>query len=248
MKQISILSLFPEMLDEASRYSILGRAREEGHVQVTFWNIRDYAEGAYRKVDDVLYGGGRGMLMMCEPIWKALQAAEQHMQTAKPRRIFLSPKGRVLNQSYVRDLAQSEALVLLCGHYEGVDQRLLDEANFEELSIGDYVLTGGELPALVLLDALVRMHPDVLSQEATQEESHYATRLESKHFTKPQIWHDRQVPSVLLSGHHAKIEMYRKYSSWAETLKKRPDLFAHLDLNAEEREALLHFMEMDEEI
>lgn len=234
--KISVLTLFPEMILQTASQSILGRAIAEEHIVLDTYQIRDFAVGKYKKVDDTLCGGGKGMLMMCEPIWQCLKHVQEKNAESPCRKIYLSPKGKVLTQDLVKSLAKEEHVLLLCGHYEGVDQRLIEAGEFEEISIGDFVLTGGELPALVLIDALARMLPEVLSEEATSEESHTRGLLEAKQYTKPAVWEGRKVPEVLLSGHHKKIEEYKFYSALSETFDKRRDLFEKFTLSSKEKE------------
>lgn len=271
-----ILTIFPKMIEDGLSHSIVGRGLAKSAFSFACHDLRNYGLGNYQKLDDKLYGGGKGMLMLCEPIWQALdsllpeydltslpqdtflpksgdlsqafasvrdEANQPFLKSEKklPRRIYLSPKGKILNQSLALELAQEERVILLCGHYEGVDQRVLDKAGFEEVSIGDFVLTGGELAAMVLIDSVVRMLPEVLSKEAVEQESHMNKLLEAKQYTKPRIWQGLEVPSVLFSGNHAKIEKYRRLSSLLETLKKRPDLFAAHQLSMEEIEDLISF-------
>lgn len=223
--QIDIATLFPEMCEAVLQESILGRARKNGALSVQCWNIRDYTLNKHKRVDDVPYGGGRGMVMQADPIYRCWEAVCAERQTA-PHCIYLSPKGTVFTQQKAVELSQKEHLFLLCGHYEGIDQRILDTIINEEISIGDYVLTGGELPALVLTDAVARMCSGVLPDAVCfEEESHYNGLLEYPQYTRPEIWHDQAVPAVLLSGHHKNIETWRFASSLAETKEKRPDLY-----------------------
>ena len=206
----SVLTLFPDLIEQMLQTSITGRALDAGLFQLQTFNIRDYAVNEYGKVDDTLCGGGTGMLMMCQPIYEAWQAAvgSTKAPSGAVRTLFLSPKGRVFNQEMIADLIESEHLIFLCGHYEGVDQRVLDELAVEEVSLGDFVLTGGELAAGVMIDAMVRQLPGVLPHAAAfREESHYAGRLECRQYTKPQSWRGRDVPPVLLSGHHKRLRL-----------------------------------------
>ena len=223
--RIDIFTLFPELFAPALGSSIVGRARRRGLLQVCCHQLRDFSSDRGGRVDDRVFGGGRGMLLMAEPFARGLDALAGHLG-ALPHVIYLSPRGRVLNQARARDLAALPGLVLLCGHYEGVDQRLLDEYGAEELSIGDYVLTGGELPAMILTDAVSRMLPGVLSEDACfQEESHYKGLLEYPQYTRPVVWRGREAPSVLLSGHHGNIERWRREQSMLVTKQNRPDLY-----------------------
>lgn len=231
--KIDVMTLFPELVKEIMLTSITGRAHTEGLWNLGTWNIRDYADNSYGRVDDTLYGGGRGMLMQCEPVWRCWQAvlSQAEKQPARPpRTIFAGPKGRVFDQQLARELAGEEHLIFLCGHYEGVDSRVLDRIGAEEVSLGDFVLTGGEIAVSAMADAVLRMVPGVLpSEDAFQNESHYDGLLESRQYTKPSSWDGRDVPEVLLSGHHAKIETARRRDALRETFLKRPDLLDRLD-------------------
>lgn len=243
--RIDILTLFPEMLEPVIATSIIGRARAAGHIDIRCHHIRDYSLDKHARTDDTLYGGGKGMLMQPDPIYNCYRSVE--LQTAgKPHVIYMSPRGSLLTQQKVLTLAQMPQLCILCGHYEGVDQRLLDEIVDEELSIGDYVLTGGELPALVLADAVARLCPGVLSDDICwQEESHGNGLLEYPQYTHPVEWHGRTVPSVLLSGHHANIARWRRQKSLAITRQNRPDLLEKAQLTPEDQAFLLQ--QADEE-
>ena len=218
--RIDILTLFPEMLAPALDHSIIGRARKKGH------QLRDFAQDRGGRVDDTVFGGGKGMLLAAEPLARGIDALAEHLGFL-PHILYMSPRGPVLTQEKARQLAQLPGLLLLCGHYEGVDQRLLDEYQAEEISIGDYVLTGGELPAAILTDAVSRMLPGVLSDQACfTEESHFSGLLEYPQYTRPEVWRGRPVPPVLLSGHHGNIAKWRREESLSVTKKNRPDLYA----------------------
>ena len=222
--RIDILTLFPEMCDTVLGESILGRAQKNGKVEFVTHQIRDYTADKHGRVDDAPYGGGMGMIMQPQPIYDCFTAVCAALGK-RPHLIYLSPQGKTLTQQRVKELAQLDNLVLLCGHYEGVDERVLEELVDEEISIGDYVLTGGELPALVLCDAVARMLPGVLADEACfTEESHFSGLLEYAQYTRPPEWHGKKVPDVLLSGHHANIEAYRKEDALRRTREKRPEL------------------------
>ena len=224
--QIEIATLFPEMCEAVLSESIIGRARKAGHISVRCWNIRDYTLDKHRRVDDVPYGGGRGMVMQADPIYRCYEAVCRDIGT-QPYVIYMSPKGKVLEQQRSLELSVMPHIFVLCGHYEGVDQRILDEIVDEEISIGDYVLTGGELPALVLVDTIARMVPGVLPENLCfEEESHFGGQLEYPQYTRPAVWHDREVPPVLLTGHHKNIAEWRSAQSLEETKNKRPDLYA----------------------
>ena len=222
--RIDIITLFPEMCEAVMSESIIGRARKAGAVEINCHQLRDFAFDKHRRVDDTPYGGGMGMLMLAEPI--ALCFEDICKQVGKrPHFIYMSPQGKTLTQSRIKELAQLDNVCLLCGHYEGVDERLLEEFVDEEISVGDYVLTGGELPAMVLSDAICRMLPGVLSNdECFTQESHYNGLLEYPQYTKPAVWRDMEVPAVLLSGHHANVEGWRAEQSLIRTEKLRPDM------------------------
>lgn len=228
--RFSCLSLFPEMIEASLHSSILKRALERGLIDYAGWQIRDFAVNDYGQVDDKVFGGGTGMLLMAEPIDETLQKAcsayrERYGKPREERRIYLSPRGPVLTQSMAQNLSQAEHLILLCGHYEGVDQRVLDKDDFQELSIGNYVLTGGELAAAVLIDVIARMIPGVLpNAEAWQQESIASGLLEPPQYTRPAVWQGREVPPVLLSGHAANITAWRRREALRLTLERRPDL------------------------
>ena len=218
--KISVLTLFPEMF-EALNHSILKRAREKELFELEVVNIRDYATNKHRKVDDYPFGGGAGMVMMAQPIYDALEAVDEGH---KARRIYLSPQGKVFSHEMGVELACGKDIVLLCGHYEGVDQRILDNFIDDEVSIGDYVLTGGELPAMVLIDSLARQIPDVLDKESLADESFTGDFLEYPQYTRPAEFQGYAVPSVLLSGNHAWVAKWKLDMQKVVTEKKRPDL------------------------
>ena len=230
--RIELLTLFPEMCERVLSESIVGRAAAKGVVSFVCRNIRDYTLDKHNRVDDAPYGGGMGMVMQAEPIHRAIQAAcEEAAQ--KPHVIYLSPQGKTLTQQKALELSRLPHLVLLCGHYEGVDERVLEADVDEELSIGDYVLTGGELPALVLADCITRLLPGALSDDLCfEEESHFSGLLEYPQYTRPVEWEGRRVPEVLLSGHHAKIAQWRREQALDRTRQKRPDLFAKYEETA----------------
>ncbi|MBR4627474.1 MAG: tRNA (guanosine(37)-N1)-methyltransferase TrmD [Ruminococcus sp.] len=223
---IEIATLFPEMCETVLSESIVGRARKAGKIDVHCRQIREYTQDKHRRVDDTPYGGGMGMVMQCEPIYNCYKAVCDEMG-CKPHTIYMSPKGRVLTQQRAVELSEMESILIICGHYEGVDQRVLDKIVDEEISIGDYVLTGGELPACVLVDAVARMCPGVLSDEVCfTDESIYSGLLEYPQYTRPEVWEGEAVPAVLLSGHHKNIENWRLEQSIAVTEERRPDLLA----------------------
>lgn len=224
--RIDLLTLFPEMCAAVYRESILGRAAAKGVLTIESVNIRDFAGNKHNSVDDAPYGGGAGMLMQAEPIWACFQDLCARLGT-RPHLIYMSPRGKVLTQQRAKELALLPNIAILCGHYEGVDQRVIDEIVDEEISIGDYVLTGGELPALVLTDCIARMLDGTLSSaEGRENESHYSGLLEYPQYTRPPVWRGREVPEVLLSGHHLNIETWRKEQSLKITAERRPDLLS----------------------
>lgn len=227
--RIDIATLFPDMLENYLSQSVVGRARDKGVFSVQCHNIRDYTLDKHRRVDDTPYSERQGMLMQCEPVYNCYKAV---VGDKRPHVIYMSPQGKILTQQRAKELAQMDELFILCGHYEGVDQRIIDEIVDEEISIGDYVLTGGELPALVLVDSVVRMLEGTLSKaDCYEDESHYNGLLEYPQYTRPEIWHDKQVPEVLLSGHHANILKWRHEQALLTTFKKRPDMLDKLELS-----------------
>ncbi|MFR1841252.1 MAG: tRNA (guanosine(37)-N1)-methyltransferase TrmD [Oscillospiraceae bacterium] len=231
--RIDIATLFPEMCEAILSESIVGRARKKGALEIYCHQIRNYTNDKHRRVDDIPYGGGMGMVMQADPIYNCYNAVCEQLG-AKPHTIYMTPKGRVFNQKKAVQLAQLDNIFLLCGHYEGVDQRILDKIVDEEISIGDYVLTGGELPAAVLTDAVARMCDGVLSSpECFQDESHFGGLLEYPQYTRPEIWQEEAVPSVLLSGHHKNIAEWRLKKSLEITKEKRPDMYEAYINNSE---------------
>lgn len=223
--RIDIATLFPAMCEAVLSESIVGRGRKSGFITIECHNIRDYTLDKHRRVDDKAYGGGTGMVMQAQPVYDCIQAIKKSAGTERPRVIFLSPQGKKLDQQLVKELAGEEHLILLCGHYEGVDQRVLDELEVEEISVGDYVVTGGELPALIIADAVARLQEGVLpNEDAYSIESHYNGVLEYPQYTRPEVWHGRQVPEVLLSGHHGNIEKWQREKAVEVTKIKRPDM------------------------
>ena len=221
--KIEIMTLFPEMCENVLSESIIGRARKSEIIDINCINIRDFAGNKHNRVDDAPYGGGKGMVMRADPIYNCFKSLCETQK--KPHLIYMSPKGKTFKQEDAVRLSQLEHIVLLCGHYEGVDQRVIDEIVDEEISVGDYVLTGGELPALIVADAVARMIPGVLSEEICfTEESHFSGLLEYPHYTRPEVWHGVSVPEVLLSGHHKNIEKWRKEQSLEVTKLRRPDM------------------------
>ena len=222
--RIDILTLFPEMCRNVYSESIIGRSIAKGLIEINAHNIRDYASNKHNNVDDTPYGGGMGMVMQAQPIYDCFMSLCNDIDT-RPHLIYMSPQGKVLTQQKVKELAKLDNIAILCGHYEGVDERVIEAIVDEEISIGDYVLTGGELPALVLSDSIARMLPGVLANdEAMEKESHYNGLLEYPQYTKPAVWNDMPVPDILLSGHHANIEKWRQEQSLKRTKERRPDL------------------------
>ena len=218
--RIDILTLFPEMFAPLKE-SIVKRAVDANLVKINIINIRDFALPPHYKCDDEPFGGGAGMVMMCDPIFKAIESVKQD----NSKIFYMSPRGTVFNQQIAKKITQYQHIILLCGHYEGIDQRVIDYFNIEELSIGDYVLTGGELPAMVVADCVIRLLPNVIKKESVEEESFSTNLLEYNQYTRPAVYRDMAVPEILLNGNHAKIAEYRKQQSIEITKKNRPDLF-----------------------
>lgn len=241
-----ILTLFPDMVMDGLNTSIIGRAVNAGLLSIEAVNIRDYAFNKHQSVDDYPYGGGAGMLMQAEPVYLAYEAvAEKIRQTGsvpakkKLRVVYLSPQGAVFDQNMAEEMAREEDLILLCGHYEGIDERVLEEIVTDYVSIGDYVLTGGELPAMVMVDAVSRLVPGVLHNDVSAEfESFQDNFLEYPQYSRPEEWHGKKVPPVLLSGHHANIEKWRREQSILRTKERRPDLLEKCELTEKEKEWL----------
>lgn len=229
-----VLTLFPEMIEQGMHTSIIGRAIAGGYLSIDAINIRDYAFNKHQKVDDYPYGGGAGMLMQAEPVYLAYESIQKKLGY-RPRVVYLTPQGEVFHQTMAKELSKEKDLVFLCGHYEGIDERVLDEIVTDYVSIGDYVLTGGELPAMVMMDSISRMVPGVLSnQESGETESFAENLLEYPQYSRPEEWHGQKVPPVLLSGHHANIEAWRREQSILRTAKRRPDLLKKADLTNKE--------------
>ena len=227
--KFDILTLFPEMFD-VLKQSIIGRAEQNGSIQINITNIRDFSKNKHKKVDDYPYGGGAGMVIRPDVVYDAYKSVESKGSKV----IYLSPKGKVLTQEKVQELSQEKHLILLCGHYEGIDERVLEEIVDEEISVGDYVLTGGELPAMILVDSVSRYIDGVLAKESLEAESFSNGLLEYPQYTRPEIFHEKRVPEVLLSGHHKNIEEWRKQKSLETTYKKRPDLIEQNHLKKED--------------
>ena len=250
-----ILTLFPEMVMNGLNTSIIGRAVNAGYLSIEAVNIRDYAFNKHQSVDDYPYGGGAGMLMQAEPVYLAHEAVAEKIRSRRSdmeyagagrrlRTVYLSPQGSVFNQNMAEDLAQEEDLILLCGHYEGIDERVLEEIVTDYVSIGDYVLTGGELPAMVMVDAISRLVPGVLHNDVSAEfESFQDNLLEYPQYSRPEEWHGRKVPPVLLSGHHANIEKWRREQSIIRTYERRPDLLEKCELTEKEKKWFREWLE-----
>ena len=224
--KFDVLTLFPEMFDTLNQ-SIIGKAKEKELIDINLINIRDFSKDKHKKVDDTPYGGGAGMVIRPDVVYDAYKSIED--KDAKV--IYMSPQGKILNQKKVEDLSKQKHLIILCGHYEGIDQRVLDKIVDEEISIGDYVLTGGEIPAMVLIDSISRYVEGVISQESIEEESFSNGLLEYPQYTRPEVFEGEKVPEILLSGHHENIEKWRKDKSIEITKKKRPDLLKNMAEN-----------------
>lgn len=257
-----VMTLFPEMIEQAMSASITGRAIQAGHLHLEAVNIRDFADNKHNRVDDYPYGGGAGMVMQAEPVFRCYQHVLQRIenqrsgqseileglcrtpagQQEKPRVIYLTPQGRVFSQKMAEEYAREDNLVFLCGHYEGIDERVLEEVVTDYVSIGDYVLTGGELPALVMMDTISRLVPGVLSNETSaQTESFSDHLLEYPQYTRPRVWQEKEVPPVLLSGHHKNLQKWYREQSIIRTAKYRPDLLALAELTEEEQQIVKRF-------
>ena len=235
MNRFHILTLFPKMVMDGLNTSIIGRAIEAGLLEINAVNIRDYSTNKHMKVDDYPYGGGAGLVMQPEPVYRAYKDLEKDMKK-KPRVVYLTPQGTTFHQEMAKELAKEEELVFLCGHYEGIDERVLEEIVTDYVSIGDYVLTGGELPAMIMIDAISRLVPGVLHNDVSAEfESFQDNLLEYPQYSRPEVWHDRKVPEILMSGHHANIEKWRREQSVIRTAKNRPDLLEKAELTEKEK-------------
>ena len=236
-----ILTLFPEMIEQGLNVSIMGKAIEKGLIGVNAVNIRDFTTNKHLKVDDYPYGGGAGMVMQAQPVYDAYKSVESTCKK-KPRVIYMTPQGRVFNQKIAQELAKEEELVFLCGHYEGIDERVLEEIVTDNISIGDFVLTGGEMPAMMMIDAISRLIPDVLHNDVSAEiESFHDNLLEYPQYTRPEEVLGRRVPDVLLSGHHKNIETWRREQSLIRTKERRPDLLEKANLTKKDKEFLVKY-------
>lgn len=233
--RFDILTLFPEMMRSVLESSIIGRAQKKGLLEICYIQIRDFAYNKHRQVDDYPYGGGAGMVMQAEPIFLAYESVVKDLKK-KPFTIYMSPQGKTFRQSTAKRLSKKEHIVILCGHYEGVDQRVLDEIVDAEISIGDFVLTGGEIAAMAIVDATARLLPGVLkSEEAFSEESHFEGLLEYPQYTRPEVWHGMRVPEILLSGHHKNICSWKRKMSIENTFQKRRGMLRSANLTEDER-------------
>ena len=245
--KIDVLTLFPEMFVPVTGSSILGRAAESGILEINLKDIRDFSNDKHNKADDYPFGGGGGMVMMADPVFGALESVEAEHKKV----IYMSPRGRILDQEMIQQFSSLDELVILCGHYEGMDQRVLDHWNIEEVSIGDYVLTGGELPAMVLIDSVARLIPGVLGNEnSAMDESVYSGLLEHPQYTKPREYRGLNVPEVLVSGNHKLIALWKFRQSLELTKKRRPDLFEkyvneNRNLSKEEQKILEEIMKTE---
>ncbi len=251
-----VLTLFPDMIEQGLNTSITGRALDKGLITLNTVDIRDFSENKHKRVDDYPYGGGAGMVMAPGPVYRAQQFIEEQIRSKKnenknavenvdkkARVIYLTPQGNVFNQGMAEELAREEDLIFLCGHYEGIDERVLDMVVTDSVSIGDYVLTGGELPAMVMIDAIARLVPGVLNNDVSAEfESFQDNLLEYPQYTRPEVFMDKTVPEVLLSGHHAKIEEWRKEQSILRTARTRPDLLQNAGLSKKEQKFLEDYL------
>ncbi len=234
MIRFDVLTLFPDMFRAVLGDSIINRAVEKGIIELNFIDIRDFTENKHRKVDDYPYSGGGGMLMAAQPIYDAYQSIAKNLDY-KPFTVYMSPQGKVFNQKMAVELSEYKHIVILCGHYEGVDQRVLDMIADAEISLGDFVLTGGEIPAMAVIDAVSRMIPGVLANENSySDESHFSGLLEYPQYTRPEEFMGVKIPEVLISGHHANINKWKKQEALRNTLKKRPDLLEKAELSEED--------------
>lgn len=251
MIHFDAVTLFPEMFDAITRSGVTRRAFESGLYELVLWNPRDFSTNAYRSVDDRPYGGGPGMVMMSEPLEKALKAARQRQRSSgvkETKVVYFTPQGRLLDHQLVVELGRQEGLILLAGRYEGVDERLVPRQVDYEVSIGDYVLSGGELPAMALMDALIRRIPGVLGDaESAAQDSFVDGLLDYPHYTRPEVYEGVPVPAVLMSGNHAEIKRWRLKQSLGRTWRRRPDMLAKLKLNAEQQALLEEYKREAEE-
>ncbi len=237
-----VLTLFPDMITDGLHTSIIGRAIEDGVLSLEAVNIRDYTLSKHGKTDDYPYGGGAGMVMQAQPVYDAFMSIRNRIDY-NPRVVYLTPQGKVFHQDMAKELALEKGIVFLCGHYEGVDERVLDEIVTDEVSIGDYVLTGGELPAMCMIDAISRMIPGVLhNNESAEDDSFGDGLLEFPQYSRPEIWRDRKVPAILLSGDHAKVDAWRREQSLIRTAERRPDLLENAVISPKERDFIRKYL------
>lgn len=242
-----VMTLFPEMIERAMGESITGRAIKAGHISVNAVNIRDFANNKHNRVDDYPYGGGAGMVMQAEPVYQCYESICRSIGNSRPRVVFMTPQGHTFNQQIAEELSREEDLILLCGHYEGIDERVLEKIVTDNVSIGDYVLTGGELPALVVMDTISRLVPGVLNNGMSAvKESFSDNLLEYPQYTRPEEWMGEKVPPVLLSGHHKNIAAWYREQSILRTAKNRPDLLEKAELTEKERQWLIQQLEGEE--
>ena len=237
-----VLTLFPDMIRDGLHTSITGRAMEDDIIRLQAVNIRDYTNSKHGKTDDYPYGGGAGMVMQAQPVYDAYQAVTATLDY-KPRVVYLTPQGKVFNQSMAKELAGEQGIVFLCGHYEGVDERVLEEIVTDNISIGDFVLTGGELPAMCMIDAISRMIPGVLhNEESAEGDSLSDGLLEYPQYSRPEVWNGKAVPKILLSGDHAKVDLWRREQSLIRTAERRPDLLENAVISPKEREFIRKYL------
>ncbi|MEF2244587.1 MULTISPECIES: tRNA (guanosine(37)-N1)-methyltransferase TrmD [unclassified Paenibacillus] len=246
--KIDVLTLFPEMFDGVFNASILGKARDKGIVSLQAVNFRNYSKNKHQTVDDYPYGGGGGMVLQAEPVFEAVEALIKANEPAgKPRVILMCPQGQPYSQKKAEELAKEEHLILICGHYEGYDERIREHLVTDELSVGDYVLTGGELPAMTIIDSVVRLLPGTLGNASSAVTDSYSTGLlEYPHYTRPAVFRDWSVPDVLVSGHHANVEIWRREQSLLRTLRRRPDMLSAAELTDKERQWLKKIAEEEQ--
>ncbi len=238
--KITIMTLFPEMIEQAINHSIMGRAITNGFIEINPVNIRDYSDNKHKQVDDYPYGGGAGMLIMPAPVKRCYEAICEQSEGKKHKVIYMTPQGKTWNQKMAMEYSKEEEIIILCGHYEGIDQRVIDDIVTDEVSLGDFVLTGGELAAVVIADSISRLIPGVLGKEDSfKYESFDDGLLEYSHYTRPSVFEGKSVPEVLLSGNHKKIEEFRRYSSLENTYKKRPDLLEKAPLSKKDKDFLI---------
>ena len=242
--QIDILTLFPDTVGDVLSESILGRAQERGYIRIGTHQIRDYTTNKQNQVDDYPYGGGRGAVMQADPIYRCWEAVKGDREV---HTIYLSPCGKTFQQADAIRLSKLDNIIMVCGHYEGIDQRFIDECVDEEISLGDFVLTGGEIAAMAVTDAVCRMVPGVLADpECFEDESHYNGMLEYPQYSRPAVWHGREVPAILLSGNHEKVRQWRRKQAIRRTRERRPDMYEKLDLSSKQDKKLLKEMELED--